>query len=167
MPQSQYDSADDAFFAAVGRLALAWGMIDSCLEVLCLVIFNDFGGRGIERELPWSLSRKIKFLRRCFAHIEIFKGGANAAVPLLDRASEGVQVRHDIIHGVLLSSPAPGQPTKMARLLRAIQPYNRTFSITTDQILAHAKDATDLGGRLMNVALGLAEFARTRTEKGN
>jgi hypothetical protein len=168
MSQSQYDSKDDAFFAAVGRLALGWGMIDSCLEVMCLIIFNDFGGRKIEDEIPWSLSRKIKFLRRCFSTIELFKPVAPILLPLLVKAAAGMEKRHDVVHGVLLSSPEPGLPTQMGRFLRSLRaPYDHRFAITTDEILRDALAANDLGGRLLNLALALGQIVSSRAQKGD
>lgn len=64
MSESPFDSDDDAFFAAIGRFTLAWGLIDTVLEVLVQVVYHRFGGRHVDAEAPRSLSRKIRFFAR-------------------------------------------------------------------------------------------------------
>lgn len=165
MTNSPYESNDEAFFAAVGRLALAWGMIDAGLTVLVNVVYTRYEGQKIEDEIPWSLTRKIRFLRRCFSRIEIFKPSAQIFMPILNEVSKASETRHDIIHGILLSIPEAAESTQMARFLRGQRPGHRAFSISTAEILESAKSARDLGGRIVNVTLALGEFTFPGTKE--
>ena len=156
---SPLDSTDEAFFAAVGRLALAWGIIDSALEVMVLMIHAGFGGSKIERDAPMSLSRKVDYLKKCVSRIDELKPAKEILVPLFNEVRDESEMRHDIIHGILLSIP-DGTVTKMARMLRNTQKPQKRFSISTAEILKNAAAMRDLGGRLTNVTIALGEFPR-------
>jgi hypothetical protein len=159
MGQSPLDSTDEAFFAAVGRLTLAWGVIDSALEVMVLIIHTGFEGRKIEREAPMSLSRKIIYLKKCFSRIAELRPVKEILIPLFEEVREGSEMRHNIIHGFLLSIP-DGTVTKMARMLRGARQPNKRFSISTAEILKSAAAMRDLAGRLTNVTIALGELPK-------
>ena len=54
-----YNSNDEAFFAAVGRLALAWGLIDSALATLVKIIYIRFDKQKVERDMPRASAAKL------------------------------------------------------------------------------------------------------------
>lgn len=63
----------------------------------------------------------------------------------------------------MLSIPEAEQSTQMARFLR--KRGRKAFSISTAEILESARLARDLGGRIINVTLGLGEFIFPGTEE--
>jgi hypothetical protein len=153
-----YDSNDETFFVAVGRLALAWGLIDSALAALVKIIHTHFGGQKIERDIPESLSRKIDYLRRSFSRTEALKPIAHMIRPTLTEISKASETRHDIIHGILLSAPEATQSTQMVRFLRRKRSTHKIFSISTPEILVHAEGARNLGTYVVNFVNALGEF---------
>lgn len=153
-----YNSNDEAFFAAVGRLALAWGLIHSALATLVKITYIRFEGNKIEREMPDSLSRKIDYLRKSFSRTEVLKPIAHMIKPTLTEISRSSETRHDIIHGILLSVPETAQSTHMARFIRRRKPARKKFSISTPEILASAEAALNLGTYVVNFGNALGEF---------
>ncbi len=86
-------------------------------------------------------------------------------LPIFNEVATASEIRHDLIHGMLLSIPEEAKITEMARLLRNTKHPHKKFSVTTVQILASATAARDLGGRLLNVTIALDEVIKRLTKK--
>jgi hypothetical protein len=58
---------DEAFFAAIGRLTIAWAHLELGLDWLVRIIHHNLGGRErIAAIEPISLKRKLDYLRTAF-----------------------------------------------------------------------------------------------------
>ncbi len=66
---------DEFLFSSIGRLKmhlLGW-CHEFALDAIILIIHHRVGGKSIEQEMPWSLSRKVKYIRKCFSKLDPLK----------------------------------------------------------------------------------------------
>jgi hypothetical protein len=141
-------SPDDPMFAAIGRLATAWSFLEAGIDYSIMFLHSEFGGNAVEPEIPWSLQRKLKYLKKCFRRIERFKSQANAVAELMDIIRTASVMRHDIIHGFAIGHPEGATQLEMIRLLRdkgGNIPDQKLFTVTIEQILLAAQEANMLG----------------------
>src|SRR5947207_15346437 len=133
--------ADEEFFAAIGRLAISWSHIDTGLDFMIAVIYHNLGGHEIE-EKPWSLSRKLKFLRKCFSRFESLARLKEICYPLLDEIAAASDMRQKIIHGFIISHQEGTGEATMIQLLRGGAPNEHIqFTVTALDILRAASAA--------------------------
>src|SRR5581483_10733621 len=100
--------------------------LESGIDFTILVLHHNLGGRSVEPVLPWSLNRKIKYIRRVARMLktygealEVFETGVSALMDEIERASE---FRHDMLHGFALEYAEGSGEAKMSRFLRAADP---------------------------------------------
>jgi hypothetical protein len=150
--------ADEFLFASIGRLTIAWAFIEIALDHMVFIIHHHIGGKDIEREMPWSLSRKVRYLRKCFNKLAPLAPYRDGAIALLGEVTQLSVMRQDIIHGVTTDHPEGATQIKMLRLIRGGDTYeHREISVSSLEILESAADANNLGNRLLKFALPLAK----------
>lgn len=140
------------FFAAIGWLTMAWAFIDNGLDFLSIAIHKS-GGREIKSEAPWSLERKIKYLRRCFGRLSILEPYRERAFSILNRVKVASETRHDIIHGTISSASFDNNQVKMTRLLRGKTGRTvKPITLSVPKVYASANDALEIGEQLLTLA---------------
>jgi hypothetical protein len=108
---------NERFFAALGRIAFLWAGIESSLDLSMALIHQKLGGDKIEPVLPFSLSNKIKFLRKAFKTIPaLFKGRA-AWIQVLTNVQRQSVTRNRLIHSFAITDFEGGY-VKMATIIR-------------------------------------------------
>lgn len=156
---------DTEFFAAIGRLAVSWARIECGIDFAVQVIHHHQGGAEVvEPEAPWSLDRKLKYLRRAFNKIEEFNAAKDIIGSLTDDIRVASERRQDMLHGFVLHNQDGATGIRMARLLRGGEPFaNKRFEVTTDEINKWANEASLLGTRANDIG---AAFAKAHLEQG-
>src|SRR5437660_1479404 len=105
MPTYTSDN-EEKFFGGIGRLAIAWGHIEFGLDALVILLHIKLGGREtIEKVMPWSLSRKIDYVKRYFRKHYPLELGTETLCAHMDEISTASDTRHDIIQGVVMDHP--------------------------------------------------------------
>jgi hypothetical protein len=147
------------FFAAIGWHTVAWAFVENGLEFLVIAI-HELGGKTIEREAPWSLERKIKYLRRCFWRLAILAPYRERAIALLEHVKSASDNRHDIIHGTFTEHIFGSGEAKMIRLLRTKtgERVAKPFTLSTERVLQAATHAQDIGSALLTMAGEIIEL---------
>ena len=151
--------ADEAHFAAIGRLTISWAQIELGIDIVVILFHDGFGGHYIEKEVPWSLTRKIKFIRKCINQLEWLEPIGPRVLALLEDIEKTSEFRHDIVHGIVMEYTEGSGEADMARLLRGQKPVaKKYFKVTTEQILREAVAAGKLAGRALKLATDLQDF---------
>jgi hypothetical protein len=143
--------ADEEFFGAIGRLTISWAHIETGIDFIVAVVYHDLGGDEIE-EKPWSLARKLKFLRKCFSKFPALEPLREVGFPLFTEIADALEMRQNIIHGFVLDHPEGSGEATMVRLLRGGAPNAHIkFSVTTAEILRAAIEANKLARRALGI----------------
>ncbi len=138
------EPADEAFFAAIGRLTISWAHIEAGLDWLVRVAHHDLGGsERIEAQEPTALKRKLAYLRKAFRTLPELAAFADRFPPVADEIIEASVQRHDIIHGFVIHSLSGSGKAVMARIM----PGDKTlkpFAVTTADVLRAAVRASKI-----------------------
>ena len=143
---------------AVGQMVLSWSFVEVSLDQWVAIIYQGVGGRNLAEEIPRALTRKIKFLRRCFRNIAALDPFAEEATKLLDRAKEISEIRHTVVHGYI-SKYEPHTQTVTFVKLDAEKDIHRRFEIplTFPQLL-------DAGGKCLDLSTDFTRFTKRLTD---
>lgn len=139
MPESPTFTApeDEAFFAAIGRLAVAWAHIEISLDAMIAIVHDTMnGGELIEPEKPISLQRKLRYLRRAFNRMQELQPFNERFRAIADEVKAASEDRHDIIHGFVVDQTSGTGRALMVRLLPGADA--KGFVVTTETILRAA-----------------------------
>ena len=93
------------FYASIGHLTLCCAHLELGIDLLIWLLHDYLGGKSVESVKPWALNRKLEYIRRCFRKISVLSAYREYACDLAAEIAEASEVRHDMIHGVLVSFP--------------------------------------------------------------
>jgi hypothetical protein len=102
----------DEFYTAIGKLTVAWQVVESPLDVLTGILFWRAGGKQHapkQDELPRSLDVKLKYCRKCFGNLTNLTDLKEGALLILNEAKELSLERHRMTHG-LVDNFTPVEP---------------------------------------------------------
>jgi hypothetical protein len=157
---------DEAFFAAIGRLAISWAQVEAGIDGAVAIIHQCFGGKHIETDPPrTSLYRKLRYIRKWAktVPVPIFQESAGVLMGEIEKAAE---LRHDIIHGFMVQKEDGSGEAEMIRLIRGPTFDNqKRFTVTTVQIMLAAAEASKLATKSIRLATGLREGVAMLTKK--
>jgi len=143
---------DEEFFAAIGRLAVAWGHVELGIDGLVLFFYRSGDGARLEPEMPRALKRKIAFLRKAIKSMPLGDDAFKGYDRLFSRIQQASELRHDIIHGAIIEQAQGSGSAKLIRAIRHGDGFSeREVTATTASILEATNEATELGGRLLSI----------------
>ena len=87
----------------VGEFITHWAMVERCVDFCIAIVYQKAGGKHLDNKIPQPLSRRTRFLRRCFNQLTALADFADEGRSLLDRIKALTNVRHMIVHGCLSS----------------------------------------------------------------
>lgn len=154
---------DEHFFAAIGRLAISWAQIELVIDCAVDIIHRCLGGQKIAATAPrTSLYRKTAYIRSWSQTIPetTFK---NAVLSLMDQIEAASEIRHDMIHGIIVKHEEGSGEADMVRLIHSATKSvdKKYFTITTIQILEAAVAAGKLGHRSLFLGTELQKLVVT------
>jgi len=154
-------SEDDAFFGAIGRFTVSWAWLELGLDLSVHVIHRHLQGNRIDREPPWSLDRKLRYLRRAVSKIPQLAEYRGRLAALIEDVAHIAEARNDLIHGSIVDQ-SDGRCTIMARLERGTKPATKpaTKYFTTDAITI--TQAAIIANKLAGQSLSLGDELRVR-----
>ncbi len=122
---------DEEFFGAIGRLTISWAHLELAIDTIVDIAYHALDGQSFEPEKPRALSRKITFLRSVFKSEAFSDHDVSNFLTLLDKIKHESDMRHDIIHGVVLERKERGGSVAMARTItkrraRTVKKYQVT-----------------------------------------
>jgi hypothetical protein len=92
-----------------------WSFVENALDHWTAIVFHDFNGASIEKEMPRMFGRKVKFLSKCFRRIEALSPFKEDAMKVIRRCCELSDMRHFVVHGVLSGFDADDNETFVFR----------------------------------------------------
>ncbi|MBI2235002.1 MAG: hypothetical protein HYU57_08505 [Micavibrio aeruginosavorus] len=146
MPTSDQSSKEILFLIAVGRFTINWASLEAVLDTLSTIAHVGFGGDKIEAEMPQALDRKLRFLKKFANGLPNTASVKPKILELVENVKQLSEVRHDLIHGVVVSRQSEDQDyVKMVRILKKSENYrHKNFTFTAEEIFNHAKAVSDL-----------------------
>ncbi|HUQ36847.1 MAG TPA: hypothetical protein VM144_10780 [Aestuariivirga sp.] len=94
----------DEFYTAIGKLTVAWQVVESPLDVLTGILYWRAGGKQHapkKDELPRSFDVKLKYCRKCFGTLENLSDLREGALIVLTKAKQLSLDRHRLTHGLV------------------------------------------------------------------
>jgi hypothetical protein len=138
MPEDYTSPEDEAFFGAIGRLAVSWAHLEIGLDWLVRTIHHDLRGRElIEGIEPIPLKRKLDYLGKAFRLLPELAAFKDRFPPMAEQIRAASVVRHDVIHGFVVQQVAGSGEAIMVRLMPD-RKSAKPFSVTTESILRAA-----------------------------
>jgi len=92
-----------------------WSFAENGLDHWTAIVFHDFGGSNIEKEMPRMFGRKVSFLKACFRKIDDLAPFKEDASKFITRMVELSDMRHYVVHGVLAGFDKEDQETFVFR----------------------------------------------------
>jgi hypothetical protein len=154
---------DEAFYALVGRMAVAWSMIEIPLDIVCGILFaRTDGSRKYNNEIPRSFERKVTFASKCFNNIPELKEFQFQAKWVLEKATSLAIERHRLVHGIVDNfTPVPeGRVIFRKIIYEKDRQFIETRVTTFDEIKAATQEATETGMHMGTLASVLAQHYR-------
>jgi hypothetical protein len=91
---------EPGFYEALGRFTSAWAYVEMGADSVGVLIFHNFGGRTLTPNIPYSLEKKIDYLRKAFARLPKLADYAEEGKWAVDAMAALRTDRHDFIHGL-------------------------------------------------------------------
>ena len=91
-------------FVLIGLITVTWARLEGSIDVCNDLAFGR-GGNLVEKHLPKSMTRKLRFMRRCHNELPALCGVKDRADALVESINALRQRRNDLIHGVAMSFP--------------------------------------------------------------
>ena len=91
-------------FALIGLITVFWAKLEGAIDV-CNHLAFEHGGSRFEKNLPKSMSRKLKYMRLCHNKLPALHDAKDRAGALIDTIHALRERRNDLIHGVAMIFP--------------------------------------------------------------
>ena len=103
----------------IGEIAVSFAAAEQALDECAIVIHAKYAAaRSIQKKLPWGLSQKLDFLKRCFSEIGELATFKDDALLVIQQMSDLADDRNFLIHGAAdPNSRAPHGQLKMRKVL--------------------------------------------------
>jgi hypothetical protein len=90
-------------YAATGELVFSWAIVETALNYWLAVIYQRAGGKHLKKgkEIPFGLTKKLRFLNHCFNQIEALEPFLKEAKSILSRAKIISRTRDMVVHGTI------------------------------------------------------------------
>jgi len=138
------EPADEAFFAAIGRLTVSWAHIELGLDWLVRTIHHDLNGRDrIEKDEPIALKRKLDYLRKGFRKLPELEAFADRFPPIADEIVSASDQRHDMIHGFVIRTLSGSGEVVMGRIVLSDR-KPKFFTVTAYDVMQAAVRANNI-----------------------
>ena len=136
-----YDGAEE-FYSAIGKLTISWAYTEMGLDWLIREIHEPLGGQQhIEPDIPISLQRKLRYLRRAFKALPRLSSFQARFHKIADDIQTASVERHDLIHGFIISQE--GHRAVMARIVPGVE-KPKLFPVDSLMILKAAVRADQI-----------------------
>ncbi len=142
---------------AIGFVVVNWALAEQSLDFTVETIYSKCAGNTIEKQLPRSFQRKVKFLRKAFSTSVALHVYAKDGNKLLDRMEPLAQQRHDLVHGVVVSIESVNGRFPIDKLdykaqehiMRRIEFDPKAYDSLVQELLNLGKDLTLFGSTLV------------------
>lgn len=147
-----------AVWPTMGMIITHWALAEHALCASAALIHKHLGGNTIEEEIPRSLSRVTKFLRRCFKKLPHLAPFKDEGEQILRELEKHAQVRHTLIHGAVKGFSERQAALYFERVNLDIPSdvdVRATKLITLEQISETVRVVSNLSVQTLNFCAGL------------
>jgi hypothetical protein len=136
-----YDGPED-FYASIGKFAISWAYVEFGLDWLIRHVLHQLdGSKHVEPDMPASLQRKLKYLRKAFRTLPRLATFKDRFEKMADKIRDASDERHDLIHGFIVSQE--GEKAVMARIVPGTE-MPKLFPVTSVSFLRAAVRADEI-----------------------
>jgi hypothetical protein len=140
------DQRDVMFYAAIGRLAVAWAHLETGLDMMIEIVHRGLGGANMDPERPRALQRKLRYLRKFMRATAMTDPEREPYDRLFREIEQQSEFRHDIIHGMVVEfATSEGEAQLMRFLHEKGDLSKKAINVTTTSIMEAAVQAEKLG----------------------
>jgi hypothetical protein len=152
------DPKDIMFYAAIGRLTVAWANVEAGLDMLIDVIHRHLDGKRVDEERPRSLQRKLSYMKDYLTVIGLDDQGSKPYRALLTEIKVQSDFRHDIIHGFVTEMAVGSGEAKLLRFLHQKERFHqKTIEVDTAKIMKAARDAESIGRQTIGIFIKFSD----------
>lgn len=130
------------FYAAIGKLVVAWAETESAIDALIDVAYDHYNGHTIEPERPrTALSRKLRFCRKFIRAISATDEIAQSYLVQFDRLGKDADYRHDVVHSAYVEILEDLGEASITRLVKrgSQNPERKIVKIDSQTIVKKAR----------------------------
>jgi hypothetical protein len=149
------------FFEALGRFTAAWAYVELGADCLGAIIFHGYGGKKIRPNIPYSLDRKIDYLREAFKTLPDLLAFADRAIPIIERFAAMRVDRHDFIHGLHGNLDERGKIVSGRLRYVPDNLFMNRREVTTPQMVASSVVAWNVAHDLIGLCLQLSDHLQS------
>jgi hypothetical protein len=91
---------EPGFYDALGRFTAIWAYVEMGADSTGTIIFHHYGGKTIRPNIPYSLDKKIEYLREAFRTLPPLGPFATEGIKAVEKFASLRTDRHDFIHGL-------------------------------------------------------------------
>jgi hypothetical protein len=153
-------SVEAKFFEALGRFTATWAYVEMGADSVGLIIFHQYGGKTLRPNIPYSLDKKIEYLREAFETSAIpaplADEGRKATASLASLRTD----RHDFIHGLHGSFTNKNGDAVSGRLRYVPDNlFMQSRRVSVRDIEKSLPIARELARSFLGLSVSLAEYA--------
>lgn len=116
-----------ALYGVVGKIAVHWAILEFNLDCSSSLLFEFGGGNEFESQIPLSLKRKLKFLKKVLKKNQALADLTDAATGVYDLILDMSDLRHFVIHGYIASFDPK------TKLVTFVKPENKGKELIFDE----------------------------------
>lgn len=124
-----YDG-DEELYSALGKLTISWAYVEFGLDWLIREIHEPLGFQATESQVPISLTRKLRYLRKAFRSLDKLATFRDRFEKIADQIRDAADERHDLIHGFIV-----GQHGDRALMVRMVPGEKKPKLYPVDSVL--------------------------------
>jgi hypothetical protein len=162
LPENLPATEPISLYTSVGRMVMTWTYVEASLDAIVALLFQKFGGKEIEQEVPRSLKKKVTFIKRCLKLPALLPFGEEGA-SLMREVSALADTRHLIAHGTFMTWPHEFGETRLK--LKMFQ-YQAKFHKVEDKDTT-LKELDDASLKAISLAVILIDWCRDIMESGS
>jgi hypothetical protein len=140
----------------IGQIIVPFAQLEASLDAIIAIIYQTAGGKKIEKELPSSLTRRTKFLKKCLRKIPILESFKDEGLELMKAITKEADMRNHVTHGYFSHWNAEKMLATFTMLSTKKDKQMHTelvYRYTVQELL-------DSGGRILDIATRMGKFSR-------
>lgn len=150
----------------IGHVVLNFALFEFALNGIIATTYLSLGGNKLEDEIPLSLSRCLRFVRKAARRLPGLLPDRAELLWIVGEASRLARVRHDIVHGYIAEYDESANHlltfAKITADRKTKQIHEETLRrITAEELVKAGDDVMELAGRAAELSQGLLAATKT------
>lgn len=152
---------NDSLSKAIGRLCVAFSIAEIHLDMLNMILWRDFGGRGQAKEFPQNMKRKLRFFLDCVKSHPRLSPHVDEARDIVEEFKEANDIRVWAVHGAAIEAlTTEKKALEFTKAIYGPSPALEQKTISEDDIMLAAL-------RAFAIQVTLDQFVYVRIDGGS